>query len=557
MNFQEFSFLQRKVSSIKEEQELPNLGHAFGYLFLQEFYNEIDDISEILTEGKDDLGIDAINIDDENIIDIFQFKYTDKFENRTSKIKDADLDKLSTRIDQILNKQSEILEYANSPVSRKIRQIWNIMEERPIKINVFFVTNYENPMDDNRFKSYKNTLKKKSVILEIYNTRQLMSLISKNNIPQYDTTLKFSGKQYFEKSDIKVHSLIGTINAYSLIEALIDVDTNEIAESVFEENVRVYLKRKTKINKQIYHSAISKENNNFFYFNNGVTITCESLDYTQNSDSPVVQVSNLQIVNGSQTVHALYDAYSDPNLKEKLSNVYLLTRIYATKDRELGQNIAMYTNTQNPVKSRDTRSNDERQKILADELVLSEYKYQRKKNENSGSFNKDKIIDSEKAGQVILSFYLDKPGDAKNKKSKIFDQEYEAIFDREKISANYVLLPYLIYLEIEKETRQLKKEKREIFEEGDSQKIEKFESEKEFLLHSQYYRLLTCRFLAISKRIEIKFDNLEKISSLRDEASNLIYKIINSSKYKNKYPAEIFKQNNFVEDLKESLDIII
>jgi hypothetical protein len=557
MNFQEFSFLQRKVLTAKDEQDLPNLGHAFGYVFLQEFYNEIDDISEILTEGKDDLGIDAINIDDESVVDIFQFKYTDKFENKTNKIKDADLDKLSTRIEQILNKQSEILEYANLQVSRKIKQIWNIMEERPVKINVFFVTNYETPMDENRFKSYKNTLRKNSAILEIYGTRKVMSLISKNNVPQYDTVLKFSGKQYFEKSDIKVHSLVGTINAHNLIDALIDPDTNEIAESVFEENVRVYLKRKTKINKQIYTSAINKDNNNFFYFNNGVTITCEKLDYTQNSDSPVIQITNLQIVNGSQTVHALYDVYSDPNLREKLSNVYLLTRIYATEDRDLGQDIAMYTNTQNPVKSRDTRSNDERQKILADELLLHEYKYQRKKNESSSGYTKDRIIDSEKAGQVILSFYLDKPGDAKNKKSKIFDQEYEAIFDREKISAHYVLLPYLIYLDIESETKLLKKEKREILDEGDSQKIEKFELEKEFLLHSQYYRLLACRFIAINRRIEIKFENLEKIASLRHEASDLIYKLINDIKYKNKYPAEIFKQNSFVEDLKDSLDIII
>jgi hypothetical protein len=120
-----------------------------------------------------------------------------------------------------------------------------------------------------------------------------------------------------------------------------------------------------------------------------------------------------------------------------------------------------------------------------------------------------------------------------------------------------VLLPYLIYLDIESETKLLKKEKREILDEGDSQKIEKFELEKEFLLHSQYYRLLACRFIAINRRIEIKFENLEKIASLRHEASDLIYKLINDIKYKNKYPAEIFKQNSFVEDLKDSLDIII
>lgn len=556
MNFQEFSFIQRKVTSTKEEQELPNVGHAFGYIFLEEFYPDIDDIGELLTEGKDDLGIDAINIED-NVIDIFQFKYTDKFENKTNKIKDADLDKLTTRINQILNKQSEILEYANIPVSRKIKQIWGIMEEKSVKINAYFVTNYETPMDENRFKTYKNTLKKSSVDLEVFDSRKLMLLLRKNEVPQFDTKIKFSGKQYFERSDIKVHSLVGTVNALTLIEAIVDDETKEISESVFEENVRIYLKRKTRVNKQIFESAVSKDNSNFFYFNNGVTITCRKLNYTQNSDSPVVDIEHLQIVNGSQTVHALYDAYSDPNLRERLSNVYLLARIYSTEDRDLGQDIAMYTNTQNPVKSRDTRSNDERQKILAQDLELSGYKYQRKKNENSGEFAKDKIIDSEKAGQVILSFYLGKPGDAKNKKSRIFDQEYEAVFDKEKISASYVLLPYLIYGEIDKNIKLIKKDKRELLENGDQKKIDAFEKEKEFLLHSQYYTLLTCRFLAISKRIEIKFENLSKIKALIKEGNEIIYELINSAKYKNKYPAEIFKQNIFSEDLIEKLKIIL
>lgn len=556
MNYQEFSFLQRKVSSTREEQELSNLGHAFGFVFLQEFYNDIDDVDELLTEGKDDLGIDAINIDGE-IIEIFQFKYTDKFENKTNKIKDADLDKLSTRINQILNKQLEILEYANIPVSRKIKQIWGIMEEKSIKISVYFVTNYDLPIDENRLKTYKNTLKKSSVTLSVIGSKELMLLLNKNNEPQFDTTIKFTGKQYFEKSDIKVNSLIGTVNALTLIESLVDEETNEISESVFEENVRVYLKRKTRINKQIYASATSKDNGNFFYYNNGVTITCKELDYTQNSDSPVVHLSNLQIVNGSQTVHALYEAYCDPNLKDRLSNVYLLARIYSTEDRNLGQNIATFTNTQNPVKSRDTRSNDERQRILAQEFALLDWKYQRKKNEEPGPFLKDRIIDSEKAGQVVLSFYLGKPGDSKNKKTRIFDQEYEAIFDPEKITAQYVLLPYLIYSAIEKDVKLIKKEKRVLFEKGEQTVIDDFEKEKDYLLHSQYYTLLTCRFLAISRKIEIKYDNLDKILNFRDEANKLIYELINSPKYRNKYPAEIFKQNNFVEDLVEKLNIIL
>lgn len=555
MNLPEFSYLQRKVITTQQDQELPNVGHAFGFVFLQEFYQEVDDVSELLTEGNNDLGIDAINIEDD-IIDIFQFKYTDKYENKTNKVKDADLDKLENRIKQILNKESEILNYANKLVAKKIKRIWSLLEESPIKINAYFVTNYEDPVDENKLKLYKSSLKKSSVNLEIYGASTLMGVLKSNNIPSFDTKLKFSGKQYFEKSDTKVHSLTGVVNALNLIEALLN-DEKEMDESIFEENVRVYLKRKGRINKQIFNSAVSQQNNNFFYFNNGVTITCLKIDYTQNSDSPIVKIDNLQIVNGSQTVHALFDVYQDPNLRERLSNVYLLTRIYATEDKELGQDIAMYTNTQNPVKSRDTRSNDDRQKTLASELATYGFKYQRKKNEESDGYSKDKIIDLEKAGQVMLSFYLAKPGDSKNKKTKIFDQDYEAIFDKEKLTAQHVLLPYLIYNKIEARIRDLKKEKKRLIVEGNEKGLDDFEKNKDYLLHSQYYTLLTCRYLAIQKKIEIRYENCQQLISLIDDANNVIFNLISAPKYTNKYPAEIFKQNSFVEDIVDYLKVII
>jgi hypothetical protein len=265
----------------------------------------------------------------------------------------------------------------------------------------------------------------------------------------------------------------------------------------------------------------------------------------------------MQIVNGSQTVHSLFDAYSYPEYRDRLSDVYLLVRIYATEDRELGQEIATFTNTQNPVKSRDTRSNDERQRMLAEDLGMYGYGYQRKKHEDTGKFDKDKIIDSEKLGQLILSFYHDKAGDAKNKKTVIFDKEYELIFDTDKINAKYVLLPYIIYQEIEKNIKAIKKEKKQVYLSGVDSAIELFENEKDYQLHSLYYTLLTCRYLAIRSKIDVKYDNLDKIIKFIPEANKIIKIILDFEIYKNKDPAEVFKQNSFAEELVKYLDIVI
>ena len=557
MNFQEFSFLNRKVELVKEEQELPNIGHAFGYCFLEEFYPDIDDIYDILTEGTNDLGIDAININDDSI-DIFQFKYTPIFENKNKKVNQEDIDKIFHRLSQILNKDKEILNFANMSVSKKMNQIWQFMEKRTFKeINVYFVTNYDVPLDDNVLSTYKKSFKRSKAKFEIYDSKKIVELFSGTSTPAFDTSIKFSGKNYFERSDSKVSSLIGAVQALNLIESLVDED-DELSEDIFEENVRIYLKKKSRINQQIIESSKRDDNYKFFYFNNGITVICDKFDYLPNSDSPVVELKNLQIVNGSQTVHALYDTFMDPNFKDKLSNVYLLTRIYSVEDREIGQDIAKYTNTQNPVKNRDTRSNDDRQKMLEEELEIDGFYYQRKKNQQPReSFPKEKIIDSEKVGQVILAFYVGKPGDAKNKKTQVFDKDYEIIFDKDKINSKYVLLPYKIWQEIENSIKNIKKEKRNLLDENSSSKIEKFYKEKEYLLHTQYYTLMVCRFIAIRNRVKIEYSNLDKIKSYIKEANSLIYKIINQPQYIHRDPADIFKQNSLTEDIIKELGIIL
>ncbi|HAC62081.1 MAG TPA: hypothetical protein DCF68_00740 [Cyanothece sp. UBA12306] len=59
----------------------------------------------------------------------------------------------------------------------------------------------------------------------------------------------------------------------------------------------------------------------------------------------------------------------------------LLCRIYETQDLELSTKIAEYTNSQNPVKSRDVRSVDYIQQKLEKELLVKGYFYERKRNQ--------------------------------------------------------------------------------------------------------------------------------------------------------------------------------
>jgi len=84
-----------------------------------------------------------------------------------------------------------------------------------------------------------------------------------------------------------------------------------VLEDAFEDNVRIYLKQRSKINRNIKETALSDDAYRFFYYNNGITITCSHFEYPKRVRNPIIELENLQIVNGSQTIHALHDAFKE------------------------------------------------------------------------------------------------------------------------------------------------------------------------------------------------------------------------------------------------------
>jgi hypothetical protein len=123
--------------------------------------------------------------------------------------------------------------------------------------------------------------------------------------------------------------------------------------NLFHSNIRNYLKS-TKINQGI-KSTLKEEPNNFWYFNNGVTIVCD--EYWEERGS--VRIKAPQIVNGCQTAKTLAEHFKNKTIKE-LSQMnqdgHLLIKIIRTKKsaeenekKQLRDKITRYTNSQNAV----------------------------------------------------------------------------------------------------------------------------------------------------------------------------------------------------------------
>lgn len=229
-----------------------------------------------------------------------------------------------------------------------------------------------------------------------------------------------------------------------------------------------------------------------------------------------------------------------------MENVDILCRVYETKKEELSVKIAEYTNSQNPVKSRDIRSIDAIQQKLEQELLNRGYYYERKKNQYSGK-PKDKRLDSEKVGQVLMAFYNKMPGEAKNKKSIIFAEKYyEEIFN-DYITADKVLLPYHLYSKIEDE----RINKRELML-TDHNLYEK----ESFILYASYYILYIISEIAVLLDIDLEAAEHETLWTLYPQAITILAILVQMEKGQAKdlyNDASFFKQNKPQKHFEEML----
>lgn len=131
---------------------------------------------------------------------------------------------------------------------------------------------------------------------------------------------------------------------------------------IFDKNIREYLGNKG-INKGIYNT-LQDENDrkNFFYYNNGITIICDSMtkietqpsDYNMNAK---FYITNPQVVNGCQTVNSIYEYLQNvapSELEREFKDTFVMLKILVINrdndlESELYKNIVKYNNSQNKI----------------------------------------------------------------------------------------------------------------------------------------------------------------------------------------------------------------
>ncbi|AIO18964.1 AIPR protein [Candidatus Izimaplasma bacterium HR1] len=490
---EDIEFIQSEY--VLNEPKLEKSDFAFNYWVLSRLYN-IDEevIDSSITEYRDD-GVDCyVYFEDLKELYIIQNKFHGK---------DNKLDYRYVQND-FLHKPISTLLNDKYTRSKKLQTIFNKNKDN-CEFKIFlrlYITN------DLRDQSTMNIIKKYQGIdglnciveAQIYYLEDIRNLYFNDRIIEkknFNCDLMTINKGTVLNINSESYKLPGMIDAKYIFTPVTQIhriveEANEKGYGLFEENIREYLGNKG-VNAKIINT-LNDENdrNNFFYYNNGITIICKKIannDSIRNSKyNKIFKVYNPQIVNGCQTVNTINNVLSkipEEDLEEKFKDTYVMVKLLVLnakqeEDKQLYKDIVRYNNSQNKIDeknfeaSKGLYTNLQRDFEKLGFLLLTKQsdKFQFKQNKNFNDFrpkvtevgklfglefnNLESIMISlEKLLQVILAF--SKGGyDAFTKKNRVLKFEDSInmsiieYIEEGQLTRKDLLYLYLLYLKCEK-----------------------------------------------------------------------------------------------------------
>ncbi|MBI2727794.1 MAG: AIPR family protein [Polaromonas sp.] len=536
----DWNALETKLQTYKEQYDCENVSAALPCLVL-EYALAIDpeEVEDSITDGGDDRGVDAVYVDSRegsNVIHLFQFKHVTTFEKSKNNFPSNEIDKLLSFCADLLENAPGLKKTCNAVLWEKVQQIWDALQKPNPSFEIHLAGNMQSLLLAQK-KRLEGALKKyRSFSIYEHTLESIVAMLLQHKHVKVDAHLQLVDTNYFERTDGNIRGLICTVEAQSIVRLIADESREEVNAAVFNDNVRVYLTKKNQINRKIISSVVSDKNSEFWYLNNGITMTCDSFAYQAGQRAPLVTIKNLQIVNGGQTSNALFEANREH--PDKVKTALVLVRIYETKTKEISNKIAESTNSQTPINTRDLRSNDEIQKTLESTFLDLGYYYERKAKMHAEA-PKAARIDALVAGQVCLAYHLCKPEVAKKDRSRVFSDLYDEVFN-EGLTPKTILTPLKVLEKIEEIKRDLQRKIR---------KQEKFDPDKRFLIDGAYHVLYAVHALCVHREID-PFDQV-KAFKLIEEATKIVSDLVKAEVRAD----DGFSFNRFFKDAKTRIKI--
>lgn len=571
--------------------------YAFNYWVLTKLYNIDEEIVEdYITEYSDD-GCDCYCFFEESKeLYIIQNKYY----GENTKLQEQYV------VKDFLYRPLNTLEQNSYKKSIELQQIFNKYKndsEFKIYLNLYVTNNLINDSLRERFEKfiYTGPEIKCYVDANIFGLDDMVNIYyedRKKHIQNYSCDFKTINNGTVLNINSTAYKLPNLIDAKYILTPVkliyeIVKDAKEKNYMLFEENIREYLGNKG-VNARIAKTLEDdNDRDNFFYYNNGITVICDSVSEKNIHDPNMNKAytsENPQIVNGCQTVNTIYETlnkYSEEDMQEKFTNTYVMVKLLVlNKDEEknkiLYQDIVKYNNSQNKVEEKNFAAN--KQIFINMQKELKKYgflllvkasdsnKFKSEENFNfyrpivdkykemfGLTFNKieDIEIQLEKLLQILLAFKNDgysaftKKGQLLKLDSPTYTSIIEYIKNGNLTNEDIVNL-YLIYLKSEKEKKASEDQRTPIpyyllgfigrdlkgLEGNDYRKCFRyiFASNENFNAIYEFYKTLTKRYkINFKKQRDVEYNKMIKTQideSILENTINDEYEMLDISETK-------------------------
>ena len=240
------------------------------------------------------------------------------------------------------------------------------------------------------------------------------------------------------KAEGKTNSIIALIPITQFYNFITYDGEGQINDRLFESNIRDY-KGRSNVNKNIIETLKNPIGIDFWWLNNGITITVEDVEESKSANK--IKLVNPQIVNGLQTSYSIYNFFSENSdkLVDEKRKVFIKILKVEQNNEDQELNIIVATNSQNEIRDKDIHANDTVQKNIEEYLKRYNKYYQRKdKYYTNRKIAKKDIIKLPEMAKYINTIFLKDPSYTRNNPGKLLTGiKYKTIFQIENVNQNY------------------------------------------------------------------------------------------------------------------------
>ncbi|MGA9639911.1 MAG: AIPR family protein [Terriglobales bacterium] len=416
------------IHAMKERTE----SRAFLAWFLENYYRlDETEVSDCICDGKYDKGIDGIYVNEQlGHVDVFQSSLAHS--NKT--LGDTSLKEFEGTLSQFKNKDS----VDNLQKTSKNPALTSLLKRNDIATKVgegyvvrgVFITNVARDSNAKDFLATHSTI----VLYDGPQLEKSYTPLDKTAPIAQSISFNIGSVPHMEyQLSAKVKMVIASLAAEDLI-GMGGIANGEL----FAWNVRQFLGRKTKVNKDIEKSIKDAKDHQLFpAFHNGLTVLCDTLNVKKDK----LTIAGYAVVNGCQSLRSLWD-----NKKDLTHDLRIITKfINVPPNDPLATKITDHTNNQNGTTFRDLQSNNPIQVRLQSE-IHRQYKdtYFRIKRGEHPEWPPEHVIENELIAKVLLAFDLKDPASC-HQTYKLFDELHASIFGRPQVNSDRIILASDIY----------------------------------------------------------------------------------------------------------------